>query len=558
MTSGSGGPEVPGYRDLHVLGRGGFATVYRARQIAFDREVALKVLDGAHSDERTRQLFTRECRAAGSLSWHPHVVVVHDAGTTPTGTPYLAMELLPGGSLADRLATGGPLPVDEAVRTTAEVASALAAARETQLLHRDVKPANVLVDRLGRAKLADFGIARLVGTGSATATGAVTGTVAYMAPEVLKGGKATPASDVYALGLTLLTFLAGRNPLTAEGDDSPFVVIARVVAGTPLAIPAHVPPEIGSVIEACTTADPAARPTAAALAEQLTTGTAPTPAPPAPPSTPAAPPPPPAQIATGVPPPPTSAVRVRADHTLAEPPPPPVGLDPTQAQGGGTEIAPPVPAPPPATPRPRRTPVLIGAAVVIVLLAIVAGVVLLGGGDDDPAADGPGDDGSGSTTTTATGPTSATDIDLTTAFLAPSDLGLDWSADLDDFDDPAVDGARSALGCVEDAATQVLARRFQRPDDPDGDDVVQLVYGFPDVARAERFLTLEACTANMPEPIDGLGAGAVVADYGEGPTLTRRYTIRVGAVVAQLTVAASLELDESALQVELVRLLAAL
>ncbi|HEX7135990.1 MAG TPA: serine/threonine-protein kinase [Iamia sp.] len=559
MTSGSGGPEVPGYRDLHVLGRGGFATVYRARQDAFDREVALKVLDGAHTDERMRQLFTRECRAAGSLSWHPHVVVVHDAGTTPAGAPYLAMELLPGGSLADALATRGPLAPDEAVRVTAEVASALVAAHETDLLHRDVKPANVLVDRLGRAKLADFGIARVVGAGSATATGAVTGTVAYMAPEVLKGGKATPASDVYALGLTLLTFLLGRNPLTAEGDDSPFVVIARVVAGTPLEMPAGLPSEVREVIEASTATDPADRPSTADLAATLAAlGSAPAP-PPAPPAVAAPAPPPLAKPGSSVPPPPTSAVRVRPDHTLAEPPPPPADLDPTTPVGGGTQVAAtqvaPTPGPPPSG-RSRRTMAL-AAAGLLVVVAVVIAVLVLGGGDDTPSADGSsGSTGGETTATTDAGPTSATDIDLTPAILSAADIGLEWALFTDSFGGASVDSARENQSCPIDPATQVLQRVFERPADPDGEWFVQLVFGFADVETAERFMATDACDADG-SAVDGLGDQAALDVYGEAPFETQQISIRVGAVVTQLRGPSDPGIPD-ALRAEMVRLVEAL
>jgi len=569
-----------------VLGRGGFATVYRARQLTVDRDVALKILDGAPTDERTLQLFTRECQAAGALSWHPHVVVVHDAGTTPRGAPYLAMELLPGGSVADALAARGPLETEAAVRVAAEVASALAAAHEMDLLHRDVKPANVLIDRLARAKLADFGIARLVGTGSATATGAVTGTVAYMAPEVLQGGKATPASDVYALGLTLLTCLAGRNPLTAESDDSPFAVIARVVSGAPLDVPASVPPEVRELIDACTARDPAHRPSAAEAETALAavaTGAA-RPAPPAP--RPATPPPPPPVAADpvaadaaaagpprsgpAIPPPPTSAVRVRPDHTLAEPPPPAaprpdlaptealasptqVGPDlaPTEGRADPTQVDPGPAAPPPSAPR-SRWPLAVAAAVVGALL-VVGAVVLLGGDDDPPAADG-------STDETTTSPADeelvrATDIDLTPAFVTVATIGPAWEQTDDDFEDASADSAREDDDCPIDPATQVLGRRFRRPAMAAESDIVHLVFGFADEESAARFMGNESCIGSKPEAIDGLGDEAVLYTYGEDPSVL--LTIRRGAVVTQIRGPADPVGDE-AVRSEVVRLLEAL
>lgn len=399
------GPEVPGYEGLEVLGRGGFATVYRARQVAVGRDVALKVLDGASTDPRSIELFTRECTAVGSLSWHPHVVPVYDAGRTPAGLAYLSMELFPDGSLGDRLEREGPLPPAEALRHAADVADALAAAHEIDVLHRDVKPANVLVDRRGRARLADFGIARVAGA-QTTATGAVTGTISYIAPEVLAGGRATAASDVWALGLTLAALLTGRNPLVLDTDDTPFAIIARIVGGPTETVPAGLPEPVAEVISMCTSRDPAARPTAAeahrlltALADAADAGALEVPPdvartqPSGPPSGSApAPPPPPPSLAKGppappgFPAPPTSALRVRSDHTLAEPPPPapPAGapsIDATRQQP---------PDPPPGSPadRPRRTGlVLAGVALLVVLVAVAAAVVLLGGDDEDPADD---------------------------------------------------------------------------------------------------------------------------------------------------------------------------
>lgn len=351
-----GGWEVEGYDDLTVLGRGGFATVYRARQLAFDRPVALKVLEAAATDDRTLQLFTRECRAAGALSWHPHVVPVYDAGQTSIGAPYLAMELLPGGTLDDALAASGPLEPAVALAHVVDIADALAAAHEEGLLHRDVKPANVLIDRRGRSRLTDFGIARVAGTGSMTSTGVV-GTMAFMAPEVLGGAKATSASDVYALGLTLVTLIAGRNPFVVDTDDSPFAVIARVMAGE-RGVPEAVPGSLRPAIEALIATDPSRRPTDAAEAGELLSRidaappgeerpridspvqvTMPLASPPPIPTTEAtatsAPPPtdrrplvgPATMAALRVPPPPGSAVDVRSDHTLAVPPSPPGTAD---------------------------------------------------------------------------------------------------------------------------------------------------------------------------------------------------------------------------------------
>lgn len=364
------GPNVPGYEDPTVLGRGGFATVYRARQTAVGRDVALKVLDGASTDPRSIELFTRECRAVGSLSWHPHVVPVYDAGRTPDGLAYLAMELLPGGSLDDRLREEGPLPLAEALRHAADVADALDAAHEVGVLHRDVKPANVLVDRRGRARLADFGIARVAGA-QTTTDGAVTGTIAYLAPEVLGGGRATAASDVWALGLTLAALITGHNPLVADTDDTPFAVIARIVTGPTQTVPDGLPEPVALAIAACTARDPDQRPTAAqahellsALADAAAAGALHVPE--------AA-----TRRSTGplVPDDATTRVDTRRDPILD--------------------------AVPPHDPAARtRTAIVVAAVLAVVLVVgVVAAVALLGGGDDPDDADGgPAPDTAPSTT----------------------------------------------------------------------------------------------------------------------------------------------------------------
>ena len=135
--------EVEGYADLVELGRGGYAIVYRARQLAVGRTVALKVLSRIDLDDRAFERFDAECRSMGALSWHPNIVTVYDAGRTPGGVPYLAMELLDAGSVAERLHRRGPLPWDEVANLGVQVADALAAAHDVGVLHRDVKPENI-------------------------------------------------------------------------------------------------------------------------------------------------------------------------------------------------------------------------------------------------------------------------------------------------------------------------------------------------------------------------------------------------------------------------------
>jgi hypothetical protein len=212
------------------LGRGGMAEVRAGTDLRLRRPVAIKFLlpeMAARSDIRTR--FEAEARAAASLS-HPNAVAVFDTGEH-AGAPYIVMERLPGGSLADGIGAGPARDV-EAVRTLAiEVLGALGAAHAAGLVHRDVKPANILLAADGRAKVADFGIAKSVQdapTGDLTATGQVFGTPAYMAPERLDGAPATPQADLWSLGVVLYEVLTGDRPFAG---DTPLAMARAAAAG---------------------------------------------------------------------------------------------------------------------------------------------------------------------------------------------------------------------------------------------------------------------------------------------------------------------------------------
>ncbi|WP_108664503.1 serine/threonine-protein kinase [Euzebya rosea] len=219
---------IDGVVDAEEVGRGGFAVVYRARQPAFDRTVAVKVLD-ARPDETALARFEREIRAMGALSEHPAIATVLDAGTTGDGRPYLLMPFFSGGSLQDALAEGRQFTVEEATRIGMALADALEAAHAEGILHRDVKPANVMVGRYGDPRLVDFGIARIAG-GQQTTTGVVTATLNHAAPELLDGDPPSVASDVYALGSTIHTLVTGRPPFASDTDQSVVPLIRRIVA----------------------------------------------------------------------------------------------------------------------------------------------------------------------------------------------------------------------------------------------------------------------------------------------------------------------------------------
>src|SRR3954464_2616978 len=204
------------YRVVRHVANGGMASVWEAHDELLDRSVAVKLLASHLSeDDRARQRFQREAGAAAGLSNHPHVVTIYDVGEYE-GRTFIVMELLTGGSLADRLRSGESISRETALRWLREAASALDAAHEAGVVHRDVKPANMLIDEHGRLAIADFGIARLALEDQLTATGQVLGTAAYISPEQAVGDPATAASDRYALAVVAYELLTGRRPFEAE------------------------------------------------------------------------------------------------------------------------------------------------------------------------------------------------------------------------------------------------------------------------------------------------------------------------------------------------------
>ncbi|MEU4065743.1 serine/threonine-protein kinase [Streptomyces wedmorensis] len=265
------------YRLGERLGRGGMGTVWRAHDTVLDRDVAVKELNLAGlPDEEFAVLRSRmeqEARAAARIR-HPGVVTVYDV-LEQDGRPWIVMELIDGRSLADVVASDGPLPSRDVARIGAQVLSALERAHGAGVVHRDVKPANVLLEHGGRAVLTDFGIAALEGTTRFTRAGDVAGSPDYLAPEQITVRAPGPASDLWSLGATLYTAVEGRPPFgrpTAAGT-------LQAVVGEALPKPRRAGP-LGPVIEALLQKDPQARPTAeqarrllAAVASGVTAGT---------------------------------------------------------------------------------------------------------------------------------------------------------------------------------------------------------------------------------------------------------------------------------------------
>jgi serine/threonine protein kinase len=242
--------------------------VYRGWQPEYQRYVAVKVLEPS-TDPAVVGRLRREVRAMGAVSDHPNVVPIYGAGVVD-GRGYMVMPLLPGGTLDDKIRSA-PLDAPEVVRIGRALADALAASHQIGLLHRDVKPANVLFTAYGDPQLADFGIARFADA-TATNTG-FAATVAYAAPEVLRGEPATPASDVYSLGATLHAALRGEAPFRRREDEPAVATAMRVLSDEPAHLgAAGVPAALAEIVERAMAKDPVYRyPTAQALRRALDT-----------------------------------------------------------------------------------------------------------------------------------------------------------------------------------------------------------------------------------------------------------------------------------------------
>lgn len=254
------------YEILAEIGRGGYSLVYRARDRELDTEVAIKLLVPPPAMARVaRERMRREVMAARRLN-HPNIVVVHDFAEDGEHT-FMVMEYVAGPDLAVRVRDRGPLSTADAVRLGQEIAAALSHGHHHGVLHRDIKPQNILLDPDGRARLTDFGSARLDGQATVTATGAAVGTLDYMAPEVFRGQRGDARSDLYSLGLTLYYAVVGRLP----ARTSPHLPPAPEAGGLHMKlVQSDVPPWLDATIARLTTAQAGDRyPSASVAADVL-------------------------------------------------------------------------------------------------------------------------------------------------------------------------------------------------------------------------------------------------------------------------------------------------
>src|SRR3977135_4346958 len=233
-TQGDLVPEIPaalrgaGFDDVTEIGHGGFGVVYRCVQTSLDRTVAVKVLS-SDLDPDNVDRFMREERAMGRLSGHPHIVQILEVGTTASGRPFIVMAYHAKDSLQAAIRKHGPLDRSEALSIGVKLAGALDAAHHVGTLHRDVKPANILLTDYGEPQLTDFGIARIAG-GFQTATGVITGSPAFTAPEVLEGATPTELSDVYSLGATLFCALTGHAAYERRSGEQVVAQFLRITS----------------------------------------------------------------------------------------------------------------------------------------------------------------------------------------------------------------------------------------------------------------------------------------------------------------------------------------
>ena len=387
---------VDGYRDLSVIGRGSTSWVYRAYQDRVRRWVALKVLQADGQGAGVVRRFDREQGLLAELGAHPHIVQVLDAGRTAAGRPYVAMDLCDG-SLADRVRREGPLDWPEALDLLAKVAGATQAAHDLGVLHRDIKPQNILVSRYGPL-LADFGIA-----GAKAGPGATTGPLQlsplYAAPEVFFGAAPpTEASDVYSLGASLYAVLTGQTPFAGVSDDHVYAYLTRIRVDHPAAFGrTDLPGRLVEVVARSISADPSLRqPSAGSFADELRAclhGRPLVAAAPSPPEPPAAP------VLTEL---------LRSDPPPAPSRPEPFGSDVSDAtvprpprSGVSGERWRPAPAPPLWR---RLAPAGLVVLCALGLLAVAAGVWVVDGSGRTSAVQAPG---RAATANPAAGPTTA-------------------------------------------------------------------------------------------------------------------------------------------------------
>ncbi|MFN3219507.1 MAG: protein kinase domain-containing protein [Acidimicrobiales bacterium] len=499
---------VPGIGPGSLIGAGGTARVYRARQDALDRTIAVKILGPL--DDAGRRRFDRERRAMGRLSAHRGIVTVYEAGVNSYGQSYVVMPLMEQGSLQD-IVDRGLVEWPVAARLISDIAATIADAHDMSILHRDLKPGNVLVDDQGNPQVADFGLAHIVDSATAHKSTQLSFTPGYVPPETLEGLPATAAGDVYSLGATLFALLAGRAPFVSESADGNILALALRVRDEPVPDlrPRGVPDALCAVLEATMDKDPARRPTARELSARL------------------------AAIAAGdVAAPSAAAIATVPDATL-----PDAGRLVAAGAPAATGDAASVGTPLPIVPvgdgggGSGRVFAAVGAVAAVIVAAIL-GFVVLGGGDGDPVADpgtdpadggadaaGGGADGADGGDTAADGGDGAGD-----GGGAGDGDGIDGGgADGADGGDTAADGGDAAGA---DGADDAADGGGGAGDGADGGDGAGANDPAPDVNALEPFIETTLPLSIVPRFPLAADDGLFVVDPAQG--IVARVDVRTG------------------------------
>ena len=249
-------PVVEGFSGLVEVGRGGFSRVFAAYQVAFDRRVAIKVLNDRLADDESVAAFERECQAMGALSRHPFIVTVLASAFTADYRPCIVMDLFERGNYMQLVRRDGPVPVEELLAVGVRVAGALATAHQDGVIHGDVKPQNIFKSDFGFPALGDFGIATLR---SRTVERARSGmSPHFVAPELIERGAAATAgaADQYSLGATLFTLATGRRPFESDSPQAPQQILARALDAPTPTLPESFPRDLAAALRRAMARDP--------------------------------------------------------------------------------------------------------------------------------------------------------------------------------------------------------------------------------------------------------------------------------------------------------------
>lgn len=256
MELGPGNAAIDGYTVDRVLARGGFSTVYLARQDRLDRVVAVKILSSPLTDEAAIRRFETECKVMGRLSTHPHIADVYDAGTAEDGRAFIVMKYYGGGTAAQRVQRDGGLAAPVLVDIAHKIGGALQFLHDNGVIHRDIKPENILLDDSGEPQLSDFGVAAVAGP-DGSLTSSIAFSRSYVAPEVLDLNQYGVASDIYSLGASLYTLATGR-PVFSATSEARLILAVLDQEPEPLDLP-DLPPHVGDAILRCLRKNPADR-----------------------------------------------------------------------------------------------------------------------------------------------------------------------------------------------------------------------------------------------------------------------------------------------------------